>query len=581
MSLQWVALGAALSIISVPAAFGATAADEPAAAAAAAARDPLGRDTPKGTVLGFIRAATDLNYQRAAQYIDATHVPKPLRERIDQLIVVLNQSLPATDIDRLSTRPEGSLDEDLPPNQERVGEVRYGSATLDILLERVERKDQPAVWRFSAATLKEIPAAYQQVQPRWVEQFLWAPLKDTRYMNVPLYQWLALPIAIVLVLLFARLLSRAVFLVLRPLVFRLTGESAGNRLAHIMNPVRVVAASAVIALWLNVAQLPLLSRFLLALLAFVIGVVGSAWLLTRLVDLSAELVEARLRRQHQPGRVTVSQLVAKLGKVLIVVIAAFTLLHHFDVDLTAALAGLGIGGIAIAFAAQKTLENLFGGIMIISDQPVRVGDFCKVGEVSGIIESIGLRSTRIRTLDRTLVSIPNAQMSTESLENFGFREKIRFQPTLALRYQTAADQLRFVLAETRRLLYEHPLVETATARVRFVRLGASSLDLEIFAYVLTGENARFLEVQEDLLLRIMEIVEGSGSGFAFPSTTTYVARDAGLDAEKTRAAVATVERWRAQRELPFPDFHPSRISGFKDRIEYPPAGSDRGKPAAP
>jgi MscS family membrane protein len=184
-------------------------------------------------------------------------------------------------------------------------------------------------------------------------------------------------------------------------------------------------------------------------------------------------------------------------------------------------------------------------------------------------EDIGLRSTRIRTLDRTVVAVPNGQMAAESLENYGARDKIWFRPTIGLRYETRADQLRYVLAEVRRMLYEHPMVETGTARIRFVRFGGSSLDLEVFAYVLTSDYGRFLEVQEDLLLRIMDIIEASGTGVAFPSSTTYLARDSGLDEAKTQRAVATVKRWREERELPFPNFHPAQIAEFNDRLEYP------------
>ena len=131
------------------------------------------------------------------------------------------------------------------------------------------------------------------------------------------------------------------------------------------------------------------------------------------------------------------------------------------------------------------------------------------------------------------------------------------------------------------MLYEHPQVENDAARIRFARFGSSSLDLDVFAYVRSGDMAGFLEVQEDLLLRIMDIVERSGTGFAFPSSTTYLARDSGLDKDKTQEAIGAVKRWREQDELPFPNFHPSRISGFENRIEYPPPGSDVRTPKPP
>jgi MscS family membrane protein len=164
-------------------------------------------------------------------------------------------------------------------------------------------------------------------------------------------------------------------------------------------------------------------------------------------------------------------------------------------------------------------------------------------------------------------------MAAANVENFGVRDKIGFRPTIGVRHETTADQLRYVLAQIRQMLYAHPMVETGTARVRFVRLGGSSLDLEIFGYVLTSDYSRFLEVQEDLLLRVMDIVEASGTGFAFPSQTTYLARDSGLDEAKREAAIATVRRWREARDLPFPDFRPAQIAEMKNRLEYPSADS--------
>jgi MscS family membrane protein len=160
-----------------------------------------------------------------------------------------------------------------------------------------------------------------------------------------------------------------------------------------------------------------------------------------------------------------------------------------------------------------------------------------------------------------------------SLENFTLRDKIWFHHTLQLRYETASDQLRYILVEIRKLLYEHPKVESDSPRVRFIGLGKSSLDLEIFAYVLETDYASFLSIQEDLLLRIMEIVEASGSGFAFPSQTSYVAQDAGLDAAKREQAIAKVRQWREQGELPFPDFSPETIAEIDNKLEYPPPDS--------
>jgi MscS family membrane protein len=260
-------------------------------------------------------------------------------------------------------------------------------------------------------------------------------------------------------------------------------------------------------------------------------------------------------------------------KVVFLILLLLLVLQSFGVNVSAAWAGIGIGSIALGLGAQKTLENLFGGISLLSDQAFQVGDFCKVADQTGTVEDIGLRSTRIRTVDRTVVTIPNGALSNANLENISRRDKILFRPTLGLRYETSADQLRFLLAEIRKLLYQHPKVESSTGRVRLVRFGQSSIDLEVFAYILTSDYPEFLAIQEDLLLRIMELVEKSGTGLAFPSQTLYLGKETGPDQEKTRAVTAEVERWRKNKDLPFPNHDPATIAKIENTLEYPSTDS--------
>jgi MscS family membrane protein len=191
----------------------------------------------------------------------------------------------------------------------------------------------------------------------------------------------------------------------------------------------------------------------------------------------------------------------RLLAALVVILAILATLGIVGFNLTTVLAGLGIGGIAIAFAAQKTLENLFGGISVLGDEVIRVGDYCRFGDRTGTVEDISLRSTRIRTDARTEVSIPNGALATMSIENFSRRDKILFNPPLAIRCETSADQLRYLLAEIRRMLYEHPKVESESAGIRFANFDNSALRLEIFSYVLTQSADEFNAIREDLLLR--------------------------------------------------------------------------------
>ena len=194
-------------------------------------------------------------------------------------------------------------------------------------------------------------------------------------------------------------------------------------------------------------------------------------------------------------------------------------------DVTAILAGVGLGGIVIALAAQKTLENLFGGVALISDEPIRVGDFCRFEGKLGHVEDIGLRSARVRTLDRTILSIPNGQLSTMTLENFTLRDKFLFNHKIDLRYEATPEQLRSILSQIRTILRSHPKVDQEGNRVRLIAFGASAFTLEVFAYLFVPDQPIFLETQEELLLTILDIVVAAGGGLAFPSTTMYMARD--------------------------------------------------------
>jgi MscS family membrane protein len=237
-------------------------------------------------------------------------------------------------------------------------------------------------------------------------------------------------------------------------------------------------------------------------------------------------VEQYLHRQFPRTKAAGTSSLLRLGRrlvdILIVVIGGLVMLRSLGVDPTPALAGLGVGGIAVALAAQKTLENVVAGASLIFDQAVRIGDFLKMDTVQGTVEHIGLRSTRIRTLDRTIVSVPNSQIANASLETLSARDKFWFHPVVGLRYETTPQQLRDVVDGIRRLLAEHPSAEPESVRVRFIRLGQSSLDVDVSAYLLARDWNHFLELQEGLLFGVTDVVQEAGTGIAFPSQTMYI-----------------------------------------------------------
>ena len=247
--------------------------------------------------------------------------------------------------------------------------------------------------------------------------------------------------------------------------------------------------------------------------------------------------------------------------------------QELGLPLYSVVAGLGIGGLAVALAIRPTLENLIGGIVLYLDQPVRVGDFCNFGDKTGTVEAIGVRSTKLRALDRTLITVPNAALADMQLINWAKCDRMLINTTIGLRYETENDQLRHVLVKFREMLHAHPKIHSETVRVRFAGFGQSSLDIGVRIYALTRDFNEFHAIREDVLLRMSDIVKASGSSFAFPSQTLYMGRDDGLDGERGETAAKEVESWRKAGKLPFPRLATDRIEQLEGTLDYPPRGS--------
>ena len=183
------------------------------------------------------------------------------------------------------------------------------------------------------------------------------------------------------------------------------------------------------------------------------------------------------------------------------------------------------------------MENLLGGVFLLSDRALAVGDTCSVSNRVGVVEDVTLRSVRIRTMEQTLLSVPAGILAQSNVENFATRRKILAKTILRVRYGTTAEQLGSMLIAIRRLLTENPMIETETSRVRLVDFGDRAVEFELFAYVLTSDFLEFLAVREDLLLQVAAIVESSGSGFAQPTQFVYMDRNGAVDGQ-AREAVA-------------------------------------------
>jgi len=502
-----------------------------------APEDDFLRGTPRSALRGFLDAAREGDFERAAAYLDLRSLPAAQREErgpelARRLFVVLEQTL-WLDPDALSEDPRGRPDDALPNGRDLVGTVDGPRGEIPIYLQRVPREgDGVPIWQIARATVARIPDLYQQHGYTQLEERLPPWLLATTVLGLSLWSWGALFALALLAVAGSGVAVRLFALLLRPIASRTVTDVDERLVDATENPLRMMASIGLFWAGTYLVTLSLPVRHALRTLEGALLVVAVAWFAVRLVNLFTLVAIRRLERHELASALGAVPIAQKVVKALIVVIAVVALFDGLGFDVTAALAGLGVGGIAVALAAQKTLENLFGGLTLFADRPVAVGDFCRFGDRTGIVEEIGVRSTRVRTLDRTIVTVPNADFSSLQIENFNARDRTWYHPMLGLRYETTPQQLRRVMSEVTRILREHPKVDPASARVRFIGFGQYSLDLEVFAYVGTGNFDEFLEIAEELNLRILDAVAASGTGFAFPTQRLYI----GPDARAARAA---------------------------------------------
>lgn len=541
--------------------------------------DPLGRTSPSGSVLGFLHAAQSGNYSIAALYLQMSAARRQTEgEQIaSQLYAVLNS--PAATTVRIGSfnQAEGIPQEGVPLGRQKLGTLSSGDVESDLDLVRVSDPSAGKIWLISSDTLAKVPELYDQAKARQVETRLPHFLVKYQFAGTPLWQLVALVFALPV----AAALGWIVLALLEIPVrwwARRRGQMDVANWHSVSGPAWLLAGTLAHQVFARYLGMPLLSRHYYFQFTYIALIVSVTWIAWRIAQWSLRRVRNRALAYGHAGTGSLMLLGERILKAVIFVAGALAVLGNLGFNMSTALAGLGIGGLAIGFGAQKTIENLFGGVSVLGDEVFRVGDVCRFGDRTGVVEDIGLRSTRIRTDERTLVAIPNGTVATINLENLSRRDKILFQTKLGLRPETKSDHMRFVLAEIRRLLYSHPKIETTSVRVRLIDIAGSSLSVEVFAYILTRDFNEFAAVREDVLLRIMDVMEDSGGGLALPSQTLYLSRDSGVEKEKADKAIKKIAELRDGKQLPFPDFHEKDISSFKGSIEYPAPESAARKP---
>lgn len=520
--------------------------------------DPLGRETPRGAMMGLLEYSERDDFETAARYLQATPGQNNNLAQRAKEFQALQEKLNAK-IGLLSNDPNGAVEPGLPPGEVRAGVLVVSGTTADVILVRTDDPASGRVWLISKETVASIPKLYARMEseaPTIADRIVPTRLTRRRLMGMSLAQWLGWLISIPISWLLALLLT---FLFSVPARIRCKGRKLPFRpvweTRHGM-PLKCILAILLHSLFVYLLEPPLLyrvyySRFMAALLMGCF-----LWLLSTITDRGYEQAVKRTRMQHGGGE-SILILMQRLNRIVLSTIALVVALAILGVNVKTTLAGLGIGGLAIALAAQKTLENLIGGVSLLMDKALRVGDFCQIGDQLGTVEDVGLRSLKLRTLDQNLSVVPNGLLAQMQFQNMARRGKLLINQTFSLRIETQAEQLRFVLDLVQSILDQHPAIEAGSCRVRVMSFVGAAFQMELFAYGKTGDWTEFTTIRQDVILKIAEIVEASGTQFAAPTQLAYLSRDKGIGAEKAAYIARRATERRASDVFRFPGEAPT------------------------
>jgi MscS family membrane protein len=522
--------------------------------------------TPQQALVALYSAFRIGDPESAALYVDLRYVPERLEEvppvNIARGLLFIFAQQNVLDLSRINSQPEGSLNDGLPEDLEQIGAVNLSEEVIPVYLQRIKEADGSLVWRVSNATVERIPDMWDELGYSDFNVWLSQVLPEFYILGMGNFQ--------VAILLLSGIggwfVTGWISLLIAGLGGRFTNpwQHALSRFLRV--PLRLILYVLLIRIVIANLGLSVIAKAYLqsSPLEYLVAVILAFGLLNLYRDY-------KIRQLELQGDIEYVALIKPVAVILRIVIATTAALMWADqagFNVSTLIAGLGVGSIAVALAAQKTLENVIGAITLYTARPIRPGDVCRFGSIKGTVEEIGLRSVTLRTADRTLVTVPNSMFSSADIENFSVRDRIRFFKLLELQMPTP-DQLRAILGEFRTLFAAHPMVRQDTISIRLADIQAATAVMRLDAGILTRDYQEYLAVAEDLNLRIIEIVHQNGAIFSGPGQVLQIRDFQQAGDDKLEEVQAKLEVWRQGDGLPFPDLSDEEKRRLKSSLEYP------------
>lgn len=484
-------------------------------------------DTPRRAIERFLGQVAAGRYAEASEDLEVyPHEPVDRARVAKQLGAVIDRRLSADPawLNHVSDAPTGDTKDGITADQDEVGRIPATPIAEPVRMRRVYVRERGEFrWQFSHKTVQRVSGWYQRLDDVWLREHLPDRLLRKGPKSFVWWEWLALPVVLAASGVFAWLLTMLLELLFRPLLRRSTTRWDELLVARLRRPVRVLVS---VMLWglampyvlITGSAERIVTNF--ARVGFLLGLFFCIW---RCVAVGVQLIRESEWMKAHPSAMAVIPLGYRLAEITVAVIAVVTTLQELGYPVTSLVAGLGIGGLAVALAAQKTVEHVFGGVMLSVDQPMRVGDLVRVEDVVGNVEQIGLRSTSIRTLDRSLVTFPNGKLADMKIECMQARDHLRMHIQLGITYDATVELLDGLRDALLTYVKGHPkLWPELPVRVHLTGFGESALQLEVMAWFDENDWDRFLEIRHGVLLQVIRIVEQHGARIAFPTRTVHL-----------------------------------------------------------
>lgn len=525
--------------------------------------------TPLSTLLTMTELVKQGKYDEAAKYLDMRYLPARVKrigakELLRRLIIIWQQQN-LLDLTAISNAPEGAQNDGLPSYRDLMGYINSSQGKVPVYLQKISDPTVGYIWKISNQTLVQIPTLWAEFgYPDWATSVS-SYLPEFKVFHMENWQFVSVVVIIIASWYLIKLLTNLLGFIWSRLYPEKTAFhhflTGGLRYAMTMWSIQYGVSK----LGLSLQAKVIFSSGILDYLAIMFLILGIVELVAQ--RLTSKLNEKFSRALIRPLSTTV--------KVLVVIVLILSWLSDAGYSLTTVLTGLGIGSLAIALAAQKTLENVFGAFTLYIARPIKPGDFCQFGDITGTVEEIGLRSTRIRKLNRSIVHVPNSVFASKELENFAEIDRRLYKRELRVRLDTTSEQLRLLLIALRELIISHPKTLDVAARARFEEIERDAFLIVVNAYVSTKSLPEFKAIAEDLNFHILDILHKLNIRLATPEQRIVITKAEPVSETVQKEAEAKIQALIEQEKLPFPNFSDEEKAAIKDTLAYPPEGSPK------